>query len=386
MAVAEHRCCGALDYGILRALSRPVTTISMTKKILILPGDGIGTEIMAAAEQVIAALTDRFGLDVETEHALMGGCAVDDSGKPLPDSTLALARDADAILLGAVGGPKWEKIERPLRPERGLLALRAELDLFCNLRPAVLFEPLAAASTLRPDIVANLDIMIIRELTGGIYFGEPRGISEAADGTRTGSNTLVYSEPEIERIARLGFEIAGKRGGRLCSVDKANVLEATELWREVVTDLAAEYPDIALSHMYVDNAAMQLVREPKQFDVIVTTNMFGDILSDLASMLTGSIGMLPSASLDKDGKGMFEPVHGSAPDIAGQDLANPLATILSLAMLLRYSLDEPEHADRVERAVAGILDAGCRTGDIYSDGMQRIGTAEMGRKVVAALN
>lgn len=357
----------------------------MTKKILILAGDGIGPEIMGATELVIDALQQDFGLNVEREHALMGGCAVDDCGKSLPDSTLSLARSADAILLGAVGGPKWEQIERAQRPERGLLALRSELALFCNLRPAVLFEPLAAASTLRPEIVAGLDIMIIRELTGGIYFGQPRGIETLSDGTRVGSNTLVYSEPEIIRIARLGFEIAQKRAGRLCSVDKANVLEATELWREVVIEVAKDYPDVELSHMYVDNAAMQLVREPKQFDVIVTTNMFGDILSDLASMLTGSIGMLPSASLDKAGKGMFEPVHGSAPDIAGQDLANPLATILSLSMLLRYSLNEAAQADRIEQAVATVLDAGYRTGDIDSAGMQRVGTSEMAAHVIAAL-
>ncbi len=357
----------------------------MTHKILILAGDGIGPEIMGATELVIGALGERFDLDLELEHALMGGAAIEDCGVPLPAATLDLARQADAILLGAVGGPKWEKIERERRPERGLLGLRAELELFCNLRPAVLFEPLAASSTLRPEVVAGLDIMIIRELTGGIYFGEPRGIKEAADGSRIGHNTLVYAEHEISRIARLGFEIAGKRDGRLCSVDKANVLEATELWRDVVTGLASEYPSIELSHMYVDNAAMQLVRNPKQFDVIVTTNLFGDILSDLASMLTGSIGMLPSASLDAAGKGMFEPVHGSAPDIAGKNLANPLATIQSLAMMLRYSLNESAQADRIERAVAQTLEAGFRTGDIHSQGMQKIGTIEMAEKVVAAL-
>ena len=357
----------------------------MTHKILVLAGDGIGPEIMTATIKVVTALSQRFGLQVELEHALMGGAAIDDCGEPLPESTFDLASSADAILLGAVGGPKWEKIERSLRPERGLLALRSRLDLFCNLRPAVLFGPLAAASTLRPEIVAGLDIMIIRELTGGIYFGEPRGIEELADGTRLGRNTLIYAESEISRIVRLGFEIAGKRAGRLCSVDKANVLEATELWRDIVTDMGAEYPAIELSHMYVDNAAMQLVREPKQFDVIVTTNLFGDILSDLASMLTGSIGMLPSASLDANGKGMFEPVHGSAPDIAGQNLANPLATILSLAMMLRYSLNEPQHADRVEAAVADVVGQGYRTGDIFSDGMQRVGTVEMADAVVAAL-
>jgi len=358
----------------------------MSKKVLILAGDGIGPEIMNATSRVIDALKRGFGLDVELEHGLLGGCAIDEYGEPLPQSTLELAREADAILLGAVGGPKWERIERGLRPERGLLRLRSELDLFCNLRPAVLFEPLAAASTLRPEIVAGLDLMIIRELTGGIYFGEPRGIEQRDDGTRVGRNTLVYTEPEIARIARLGFEIAAKRGGRLCSVDKANVLEATELWREVVNEIAADYPDIELSHMYVDNAAMQLVRAPKQFDVILTTNMFGDILSDLASMLTGSIGMLPSASLDKDGKGMFEPIHGSAPDIAGQDVANPLATILSFAMMLRYSLGEPAQADRIERAVAATLGAGYRTGDIYSDGMQRVGTRAMADRIIDVLS
>ena len=358
----------------------------MTHKVLVLPGDGIGPEIMRAAELVISALTERFGLSMELEHGLMGGVAIDDSGTPLPDSILDMARHADAILLGAVGGPKWERIERALRPERGLLRLRSELRLFCNLRPAVLFEPLAAASTLRPEIVAGLDIMIIRELTGGIYFGEPRGIETGENGERIGRNTLVYAEHEISRIARLGFEIAGKRAGRLCSVDKANVLEATELWRDVVTAMGSEFPAIELSHMYVDNAAMQLVRAPKQFDVIVTTNLFGDILSDLASMLTGSIGMLPSASLDIDGKGMFEPVHGSAPDIAGQNIANPLATILSLAMMLRYSLNEPEQADRVDNAVATVLDQGYRTGDIMSDGMTQVGTSEMAANIVAALN
>lgn len=357
----------------------------MSHKILVLAGDGIGPEIMAGAETVLSALTERFGLDVELEHGLMGGAAIDACGEPLPAATLQLARDADAILLGAVGGPKWDQIERRHRPERGLLALRSELELFCNLRPAILFEPLAAASTLRAEVVAGLDIMIVRELTGGIYFGEPRGIETAADGTRVGRNTLVYADHEIERIARLAFETAAKRGGRLCSVDKANVLEATELWREVVTGVSKDYPGIELSHMYVDNAAMQLVRAPKQFDVIVTTNMFGDILSDLASMLTGSIGMLPSASLDAAGKGMFEPVHGSAPDIAGQDLANPLATILSLAMLLRYSLDETGQAARIERAVTTTLNDGFRTGDIHSDGMQKVGTTEMARKIAAAL-
>ncbi len=295
-----------------------------------------------------------------------------------------MARSADAILLGAVGGPKWDSIERSIRPERGLLRLRSELDLYCNLRPAVLFPALAEASSLKPEIVAGLDIMIIRELTGGIYFGQPRGIERMEDGQRRGFNTLVYREDEIERIARSAFEIARKRSNRVCSVDKANVLEVSELWRDVVETVARDYPDVALSHMYVDNAAMQLVREPKQFDVIVTTNMFGDILSDLASMLTGSIGMLPSASLAADGKGLFEPVHGSAPDIAGQDLANPLATFLSFSMMLRYTLNETDLAERVELAVAHVLEAGVRTADLQGGG-GKVGTRAMTDAVIAAL-
>lgn len=357
----------------------------MPHKILILPGDGIGPEIIGVAETVLGALRNDYGLELELDHALLGGAAIDAHGSSLPAETLAAARAADAILLGAVGGPKWESTERAIRPERGLLNLRRELDVFCNLRPALLFDVLADASTLRPEVVAGLDIMIIRELTGGIYFGEPRGIESNEAGERVGRNTLVYTEGEIERIARLGFEIAQKRDRRLCSVDKANVLEATELWREVVSGIAGEYPEVELTHMYVDNAAMQLVRAPKQFDVIVTTNMFGDILSDLASMLTGSIGMLPSASLDANGKGLFEPVHGSAPDIAGQDAANPLATILSVAMMLRYSLAEHEHGRRVEAAVEQVLNTGYRTADIATPGTTEIGTREMGAKVVAAL-
>ena len=356
----------------------------MSHKVLILPGDGIGPEILAATEIVIQALKDRFGLDIELEHALMGGIAYDQYGDPLPEQTLELAKSADAVLLGAVGGEKWDKIERSLRPERGLLRLRAALDLFCNLRPAILFEPLAAASSLKPEFVSGLDLMIIRELTGGIYFGQPRGI-ENRDGERVGHNTLVYSDREIERISRVAFDIAGKRQGRLCSVDKANVLEATELWRDVVNEVAVDFPNIELTHMYVDNAAMQLVRQPKHFDVIVTTNMFGDILSDLASMLTGSIGMLPSASLDEGSKGLFEPVHGSAPDIAGQGIANPLATILSFSMMLRYSLNEGEQADRVENAVLAVLNKGFRTADIFSTGMTRVSTDEMAAHIVDAL-
>jgi len=358
----------------------------VTKKILILPGDGIGPEIVAQAEKVLAFLLDERGLDVELEHGVIGGRAVDVAGMPLPEETLVKAKAADAVLLGAVGGPKWESIERSLRPERGLLAIRSSLGLFANLRPAVLFPQLAKASTLKADVVSGLDIQFVRELTGGIYFGEPRGIRTLDDGQRQGFNTLVYSESEIERIARVAFDVAKKRQGRLCSVDKANVLEATELWREVVTDVAKEYPEVELQHMYVDNAAMQLVRDPKQFDVIVTTNLFGDILSDLASMLTGSIGMLPSASLASDGSGMYEPIHGSAPDIADQDIANPLATILSLSMLFRYSLSEDQLADRIEKAVGQVLSEGLRTRDIDEEGMTCIGTNEMGDAVVKALS
>ena len=356
----------------------------MTKNVLILPGDGIGPEIVAEAVKVLEAL-NRDGLGVELEQGLVGGAAYDATGTPLPDETLARARAADAILLGAVGGPKWEPLERALRPEKGLLGLRAGLELFSNLRPAVLYPQLAEASTLRPEVVAGLDIMIVRELTGGIYFGEPRGIRTLENGERQGYNTLVYRESEIERIGRSAFEIARKRGKRLCSVDKANVLEVTELWREVMIRVGRDYPEVELSHMYVDNAAMQLVKWPKQFDVMVTDNMFGDILSDAAAMLTGSIGMLPSASLDAHGKGMYEPIHGSAPDIAGQGVANPLATILSVAMMLRYSLDAEAAAARIEAAVGKVLDQGLRTPDIMAAGMQQVGTAAMGDAVVAAL-
>ena len=357
----------------------------MTHKILLLAGDGIGPEIVGATELVLGALRERFGFDCELERALMGGAAIDACGNSLPDETLALARSADAILLGAVGGPKWDKVERSIRPERGLLRLRAELDLFCNLRPAVLFPALAEASTLKADVVSGLDLMIIRELTGGIYFGEPRGIEEMPGGRRRGFNTLVYREDEIERIARHGFEIAQKRASRLCSVDKANVLEVSELWREIVQSLSADYTDVELEHLYVDNAAMQLVRAPKQFDVIVTSNMFGDILSDLAAMLTGSIGMLPSASLNADEKGLFEPVHGSAPDIAGMNVANPLATILSASMMLRYTLAEAELADVLEKAVERVLDSGVRTADIAGPKGVTVGTREMTAAVIEAL-
>jgi 3-isopropylmalate dehydrogenase len=315
----------------------------------------------------------------------VGGAAYDAHGTTLPDKTLALARAADAILLGAVGGPKWDQLDTDLRPEKALLRLRSELVLFSNLRPTILYPQLADASSLKAEVVADLDIMIVRELTGGIYFGQPRGVRTLENGERQGYNTLVYSESEIKRIAHSAFGIAGKRSGRLCSVDKANVLESSVLWREVVTELGSEYPDVTLSHMYVDNAAMQLVRAPKQFDVIVTGNMFGDILSDAAAMLTGSIGMLPSASLDTQGKGLYEPVHGSAPDITSQGLANPLATILSTAMLLRYSLDEPEMAKRIERAILQALDAGLRTADIFRDVGRQVSTSEMGNAVVQAV-
>lgn len=356
----------------------------MTKKIAVLPGDGIGPEIVAEAIKVLNALkTD--GLDIEFEYGLIGGAAYDETGTPFPDETLALSKSADAILLGAVGGYKWESLDISVRPEKGLLAIRSALNLFANLRPAILYPQLADASTLKPEVVAGLDLMIVRELTGGIYFGQPRGIRTLENGEKEGFNTLVYRESEVQRIGKVAFDIAQKRQGRLCSVDKANVLESTELWRETMINLGKDYDDVELSHMYVDNAAMQLVRAPKQFDVMVTTNMFGDILSDCASMLTGSIGMLPSASLDESGKGMYEPIHGSAPDIAGQNIANPLATILSVAMMLRYTLNEAEMAERIELAVGKVLDKGLRTADIYSDGMTKVGTSEMGDAVVAAL-
>lgn len=357
----------------------------MNHKILILPGDGIGPEIVAEAVKLLDALKQTGDLAVELQYADIGGAAVEAHGSPLPEQTLALARAADAIVLGAVGGPKWDSVERHLRPEQGLLNLRAELGVFANLRPALTYEPLAQASTLKAEVVSGLDLMIVRELTGGIYFGQPRGVRILDDGQRQGFNTLVYSEHEIERICRVGFDLAMKRGCKLCSVDKSNVLDVSVLWREVAERVGADYPEVALSHMYVDNAAMQLVRDPRQFDVLVTSNMFGDILSDLASMLTGSIGMLPSASMDADGNGLYEPVHGSAPDIAGQSIANPLATILSVAMMLRYTLDMPELAQRIETAVARVLDQGLRTPDIQSAGTRVVGTGEMGDAVVAAL-
>lgn len=356
----------------------------MSQQILLLPGDGIGPEITTEAEKVLNAAIDRFDLDITTDTALVGGAAYDATGEPLPEETLAKAKAADAILFGAIGGPKWDTIERSKRPERGLLKLRSSLGLFANLRPAILFPQLASASSLKPEIVSGLDILIVRELTGGIYFGEPRGLREE-NGERVGFNTMVYSESEIRRIAKVAFELAQTRGKKLCSVDKANVLEVTELWKEVVNDVAKDYPEVEVSHMYVDNAAMQLVRAPKQFDVVVTGNLFGDILSDEAAMLTGSIGMLPSASLDVNRKGLYEPCHGSAPDIAGQNLANPLAAILSLAMLMRYSFERADVAQAIEDAVERVLEQGLRTGDIYTEGTTKVGCDAMGDAVVKAL-
>jgi 3-isopropylmalate dehydrogenase len=354
-------------------------------KIALLPGDGIGPEIVAQAVKVLRALAGG-GLRLEMEEAPVGGAGYDAAGDPLPEATLALARRADAILFGAVGGWKYDTLPRAKRPEQALLRLRKELGLFANLRPATIFPELAGASTLKPEVVAGMDVLILRELTGDIYFGEPRGIRTTAAGEREGFDTMRYAESEIRRIAHAGFRAARKRARRLCSVDKANVLETSQLWREVVTAVAREYPDVELSHMYVDNAAMQLLRAPKQFDVIVTGNMFGDILSDEASMLTGSIGMLPSASLDERGKGLYEPIHGSAPDIAGKDVANPLATILSAAMMLRYSLNQDGAAARVEAAVRKVLARGLRTADIHEPGTTRVGTNAMGDAVVAALD
>jgi 3-isopropylmalate dehydrogenase len=349
-------------------------------KICVLPGDGIGPEITAQAVRVLNSLDLKF----EMEEALLGGGAVDATGNPYPEATQKLAREADAVLLGAVGGPQWDKLPREKRPERGLLGIRKDLNLFANLRPAILYPELANASTLKPEIVAGLDILIVRELTGDIYFGQPRGVREE-NGERVGFNTMVYSESEIRRIGHVAFQAAQKRNKKLCSVDKMNVLECTQLWRDVMIEIAPDYPDVELSHMLVDNAAMQLVKAPKQFDVMVTGNMFGDILSDEASMLTGSIGMLPSASLDDKNKGLYEPSHGSAPDIAGQGVANPLATILSAAMMLRYTFGLEDQALRIEAAVKKVLAQGFRTGDIYERGTNKVGTKEMGDAVLAAL-
>ena len=353
-------------------------------KIAVLAGDGIGPEIIAQAVKALDVLR-RDGLKLELEEAAYGGAGYDAHGDPLPESTLKLARAADAVLCGAVGGPQYDALPRDKRPEQGILRIRKELQLFANLRPAMLFDELVSASSLKPELVKGLDILILRELTGDIYFGEPRGRRTNASGEREGYDTMHYSEPEIRRIADVGFKAAMKRGKKLCSVDKENVLETSRFWREVVKDVAKEYSQVELSHMYVDNAAMQLVRNPKQFDVIVTGNMFGDILSDEASMLTGSIGMLPSASLDANNKGLYEPSHGSAPDIAGKNIANPLATILSAAMMLRYTFNEEAAARRIEAAVRKVLSQGYRTADIYETEMRRVGTTEMGDAVVAAM-
>lgn len=356
----------------------------MSKHIAILPGDGIGPEIIGQTVRVLDKLIAE-GLDADYQYAPLGGAAYDEYGHPYPEFTQNICRQADAVLLGAVGGPQYDKLERSLRPERGLLAIRKDLNLFGNLRPAILYPELANASTLKPEVVSGLNILIVRELTGDIYFGEPRGIHTLINGEREGINTMRYSESEIRRIGKIAFEAAQKRNKKLCSVDKANVLETTELWREIITEMSKDYPDVSVSHMYVDNAAMQLVKAPKQFDVIVTGNIFGDILSDQASMLSGSIGMLPSASLNETGKGMYEPSHGSAPDIAGQNLANPLATILSLAMLLRYSLNNEDAAQRIEAAVGKVLAQGLRTNDIFEEGCTRISCSQMGDAVLAAL-
>lgn len=357
----------------------------MTKNVLILPGDGIGPEITAEAVKVLNKLVETDGLDISMEEDLVGGAAYDVHGVPLADETMEKAHKADAVLLGAVGGYKWESLDISVRPEKGLLRLRKEMALFANLRPAMLFPQLASASTLKPEVVAGLDILIVRELTGGIYFGQPRGIRTLENGERQGYNTYVYSESEVKRIAHVAFQAAMKRNKKLTSVDKANVLEVTEMWREIIDEIAPEYPEVEVNHMYVDNAAMQLVLNPKQFDVMVTGNMFGDILSDEASMLTGSIGMLASASLDKNNKGMYEPSHGSAPDIAGQNKANPLATIMSAAMMLRYTLGREDLAVKIEEAISKVLDQGLRTGDIMDEGCTQVTCSEMGDAVVAAL-
>ena len=357
----------------------------MIKNIVILPGDGIGPEIMTQAEKTLKKIGEKFGHEFKISYELIGGAAIDAENNPLPQKTIDACKAADAILLGAVGGPKWDNIEKSIRPERGLLGIRKELGLFANLRPAKLFEELKSACCLRPDIIGQgLDVMVIRELTGGAYFGTPKG-QEVRDGERVAYNNMIYSESEIRRIAKVGFETARKRGKKLCSVDKANVLDVSQLWREVVLEVAKDYPDVELSHMYVDNAAMQLVRNPGQFDTIVTENLFGDILSDEAAVITGSIGMLPSASLGASGPGLYEPIHGSAPDIAGQDKANPLATILSVAMMLRYQFAMAAEADAIENAVTSILKDGYRTGDIMEPGKTMVGCVKMGDLVAERL-
>ncbi|AUT02983.1 3-isopropylmalate dehydrogenase [Nostoc sp. CENA543] len=355
-------------------------------RITLLPGDGIGPEIMAVAVDVLTVIGKQFDIHFDFQEALLGGAAIDATGEPLPAATLEACRNSDAVLLAAIGGYKWDSLPANQRPEAGLLGLRAGLELFANLRPAQILPQLIDASTLKREVVEGVDIMVVRELTGGIYFGKPRGIFPTETGEKRGLNTMVYTESEIERIGRVAFETARKRRGKLCSVDKANVLEVSQLWRDRMTKLAQEYPDVELTHLYVDNAAMQLVRAPKQFDTIVTGNLFGDILSDAAAMLTGSIGMLPSASLGASGPGLFEPVHGSAPDIAGQDKANPLAQVLSAAMMLRYGLNQPQAADRIEKAVLQVLEQGDRTGDIMSPGMNLLGCRAMGDSLIKAVS
>ncbi|ABG53391.1 3-isopropylmalate dehydrogenase [Trichodesmium erythraeum IMS101] len=355
-------------------------------RITLLPGDGIGPEIMAVAVDVLKVVGKQFNLEFEFQEAPIGGVAIDATGEPLPKETLEMCRNSNAVLLAAIGGYKWDNLPRHQRPETGLLGLRAGLGLFANLRPAKIFPQLIDASTLKREIVEGVDIMVVRELTGGVYFGTPKGVFETETKEKRGVNTMAYSESEIDRIAKVGFETAQKRGGKLCSVDKANVLEVSQFWRDRINLVAQEYQDVELSHLYVDNAAMQLVRFPKQFDTIVTGNLFGDILSDAAAMLTGSIGMLPSASLGASGPGVFEPVHGSAPDIAGQDKANPLAQVLSVAMMLRYALEQPVVADKIEQAVLQVLEQGYRTGDIMSEGMKLVGCKEMGEVLLKILS
>ncbi|MDJ0578722.1 3-isopropylmalate dehydrogenase [Crocosphaera sp.] len=359
----------------------------MTRKyrITLLPGDGIGPEILAVTVDILKVVGKQLDIDFQFQEALIGGVAIDETGKPLPEATLKMCRDSDAVLLAAIGGYKWDNLPREQRPETGLLAIRAGLNLFANLRPATIIPQLIGASSLKPEIVAGVDIMVVRELTGGIYFGKPKGIFETETKEKRGVNTMAYTESEVDRIAKVAFETAQKRGGKLCSVDKANVLDVSQLWRDRVTLMGEKYSDVELSHLYVDNAAMQLVRAPKQFDTIVTGNLFGDILSDAAAMLTGSIGMLPSASLGLEKPGLFEPVHGSAPDIAGEDKANPLAQVLSAAMMLRYGLNEPKAAARLEKAVFEALAQGYRTGDIMSDGMKAVGCKAMGEVLLRIL-
>jgi 3-isopropylmalate dehydrogenase len=369
-----------------QVIDRKARNMTQTYRITLLPGDGIGPEIMAVAVEVLEVVAKQADLQFEFTTALIGGAAIEATGEPLPAATLETCKQSDGVLLAAIGGYQWDNLPRHLRPETGLLGLRAGLGLFANLRPAAVLPQLIDASSLKREIVEGVDMMVVRELTGGVYFGEPKGVFTTETGEKRGVNTMAYTESEIDRIAKVGFETAQKRTKKLCSVDKANVLEVSQLWRDRTIEMSKNYPDVELTHMYVDNAAMQLVRAPKQFDTIVTSNLFGDILSDAAAMLTGSIGMLPSASLGSTGLGVFEPVHGSAPDIAGQDKANPLAQVLSAAMLLRYGLNQSVAADRIEAAVLKVLDAGYRTGDIMSAGMTAVGCREMGRVLIEALN